>query len=106
MNIDQLLIEISNNFLSKKLIDKKENFFISIKSKKKEYKINITNPSQIIEKEINIDEDLCIEIEINDALKMLEGNLNVQDALFNGDIKLIGNVKVLNSIATDIKKTT
>jgi hypothetical protein len=37
---------------------------------------------------------------------MLEGNLNVQDALFNGNIKLIGNVEVLNSIATDIKKTT
>ena len=106
MNIDQLLIEISNNFLSKNLIAKKENLFISINSKTKNYKINITNPNKIIEKEINLDEDLCIEIDLNDALKMLEGKLNVHDSLFNGNIKLVGNIEVLNSIAIDIEKTT
>ena len=106
MNIDKLLIEISNNFLSKNLITKKENLFISINSKAKNYKINITNPNKIIEKEINLDEDLCIEIDLNDALKMLEGNLNVHDSLFNGNIKLVGNIEVLNSIAIDIEKTT
>ena len=74
--------------------------------KTKNYKINITNPNKIIEKEINLDEDLCIEIDLNDALKMLEGNLNVHDSLFNGNIKLVGNIEVLNSIAIDIEKTT
>ena len=106
MNIEQVLIEISNNFLSNDLINKKNNFFISINSKTKNYKINIEEPHQIIEEEINPDIDLCIEIGLEDALKMLEGNLSVQDSLFNGKIKLIGNVEVLNSIATDIEKTT
>ena len=106
MNIEQVLTEISNNFLSKDLIKKKENFFISINSKTKNYKINIEKPHQIIKEEINLDVDLCIEINLEDALKMLEGNLNVQDYLFNGKIKLIGNVEVLNSLAADIEKTT
>jgi len=106
MNIAQVLIEISNNFLSNDLIVKKNNFFISINNKTKNYKINIEKPDQIIEEEINPEIDLCIEINLEDALKMLEGNLSVQDSLFNGKIKLIGNVEVLNNIATDIEKTT
>ena len=106
MDIDKLLTEISRNFLSNDLIKDKSNFFLCIKDKTKEYKVKIGEPNKLIDKDINLDTDLCMEIDIKEAIELSEGKNNVENSLFNGKIKLIGNLEILNRIASDIEKAT
>jgi hypothetical protein len=106
MDIEKLLTEISRNFLSNDLIKDKNNFFVCIKDKTREYKVKIGEPHKLIDEGINLDTDLCMEIDIKEAIKLSEGGNNVENSLFNGNIKLIGNLEILNSIASDINKAT
>jgi len=106
MDIDKLLSEVSRNFLSNDLIKDKSNFFICITDKAKQYKVKIEEPNKLIDKDINLDSDLCLEIDINEAIELSEGRNNVENSLFNGKIKLVGNLEILNSIASDIEKAT
>jgi len=106
MDISKLLIEISNNFLSNDLVNNRNNLYICLKDGTKQYKVNIKDPKTLVNKEINLDTDLCVEIDLNEAIELSEGKNNVENSLFNGSIKLIGNLEVLNNIASDIEKTT
>ena len=106
MDIDKLLIEISKNFLSNDLVNNKNNLYICLRDATEKYKVNIEDPNTLVNKEINLDTDLCVEIDLEEAIKLSEGKNNVGNSLFNGSIKLIGNLEVLNNIASDIEKTT
>ena len=106
MDIDKLLSEISRNFLSNDLIKDKSNFFICITDETKQYKVKIEEPNKLIDKDINLDSDLCLEIDIDEAIELSEGRNHVENSLFNGKIKLLGNLEILNSIASDIEKAT
>ena len=44
--------------------------------------------------------------EMQDAINMLEGKLNVNDSLFKGNIELRGNLNVLSRVSSEIEKTT
>lgn len=106
MDVEKLLSEISRNFLSNDLIKKKDNLFICLKDGTKEHTIKIVEPNKLIDKNIDLNTDLCMEIDFDEAVKLSLGESNVEDSLFNSKIKLIGNLEILNSIASDIEKTT
>tara|TARA_B100000131_G_C18116375_1_gene611428 strand:+ start:770 stop:1090 length:321 start_codon:yes stop_codon:yes gene_type:complete len=106
MNINKILLEISKNFLRLDQVKGKSNLFICLIDEDKEYTINITEPEKIINDDFNPIKDLCICIEIKDALNMLEGKLNVNDSLFKGNIELRGNLDVLSRVSSEIEKTT
>ena len=106
MEINEILLQISKNFLSLDRINKKDNLFICLIDGEKEYIIKITEPKKIINDDFNPIEDLCICIEIKDAINMLEGKLNVNDSLFKGNIELRGNLNVLSRVSSEIEKTT
>ena len=106
MDINEILLEISKNFLRLDQVKGKSNLFICLIDEDKEYTINITEPEKIINDDFNPIEELCICIEIKDAINMLEGKLNVNDSLFKGNIELRGNLDVLSRVSSEIEKTT
>ena len=106
MEINEILLQISKNFLSLDRINKKDNLFICLIDGKKEYIIKITDPKKIINEFLDEVENLCICIEIQDAINMLEGKLNANDSLFKGNIELRGNLEVLSKVSSELEKTT
>ena len=106
MEINEILLQISKNFLSLDRINKKDNLFICLIDGEKEYIIKITDPKKIINEVLDEVENLCICIEMQDAINMLEGKLNANDSLFKGNIELRGNLEVLSKVSSELEKTT
>ena len=106
MEINEILLQISKNFLSLGRINKKDNLFICLIDGEKEYIIKITDPKKIINEVLDEVENLCICIEMQDAINMLEGKLNANDSLFKGNIELRGNLEVLSKVSSELEKTT
>ena len=65
-----------------------------------------TEPKKIINEFLDEVENLCICIEMQDAINMLEGKLNANDSLFKGNIELRGNLEVLSKVSSELEKTT
>ena len=106
MDINEILLKISKNFLRLDKVKRKDNLLICLIDGEKEYTINITEPEKIIDDDFDAIENLCICIEIQDAINMLEGKLNVNDSLFKGNIELRGNLDVLSEVSSEIEKAT
>ena len=73
-------------------------FFVSIVDLNKKYTINILKPDKLLTEEIDLTKDLLIEIKLDAAKEMVTGKLNTEDSLFQGNVTLNGNVKVLDNI--------
>mgnify|MGYP001270726638 CR=1 FL=1 len=98
MEIKELLEQISKNFRSIVEIKSQDKFFVSIVDLNKKYTINILKPDKLIADEIDLTKDLLIEIKLDAAKEMVTGKLNTEDSLFQGNVTINGNVKVLENI--------
>ena len=98
MEIKELLDKISKNFRSIVEIKSQDKFFVSIVDLNKKYTINILKPDKLLTEEIDLTKDLLIEIKLDAAKEMVTGKLNTEDSLFQGNVTLNGNVKVLDNI--------
>ena len=59
---------------------------------------SLTTKYKLLTEEIDLTKDLLIEIKLDAAKEMVTGKLNTEDSLFQGNVTLNGNVKVLDNI--------